>query len=86
MAWSGGPQTLLCFVFLIGAAGALTAGPWQAVVPELVPKEHMPPAVALNSMGVNVSRALGSALGGVQERIRQLSLEEPLVTHLNSAV
>jgi predicted MFS family arabinose efflux permease len=43
----------------------LTAAPWQAVVPELVPREHLAPAVALNSLGVNVSRALGSALGGL---------------------
>jgi MFS family permease len=67
LVWRGlvGPQTLLCFVFIIGVAGALTAAPWQAVVPELVPKEHLAPAVALNSLGVNVSRAVGSALGGV---------------------
>jgi predicted MFS family arabinose efflux permease len=67
LVWRGlvGPQMLLFFVFVIGAAGALTAAPWQAVVPELVPKEHLAPAVALNSLGVNVSRALGSALGGL---------------------
>jgi MFS family permease len=67
LVWRGlvGPQMLLFFVFIIGAVGALTAAPWQAVVPELVPKEHLAPAVALNSLGVNVSRAVGSALGGV---------------------
>jgi MFS family permease len=67
LVWRGsvGPQMLLFFVFIIGAAGALTAAPWQALVPELVPKEHLAPAVALNSLGVNVSRALGSALGGL---------------------
>ena len=53
LVWRGlvGPQTLLLFVFVIGAVGALTAAPWQAVVPELVPKEHLAPAVALNSLG-----------------------------------
>lgn len=67
MVWRDlvGPHTLLLFVFIIGAVGALTAAPWQAVVPDLVPKEHLAPAVALNSLGVNVSRAVGSALGGV---------------------
>jgi len=60
-----GPSSLLLFVFIIGAAGALTAAPWQAVVPELVPANELAPAVALNSLGVNVSRAVGSALGGV---------------------
>src|SRR5947209_11536650 len=33
------PGNLLLFTFLIGAAGALTAPAWQAVVPQLVPRE-----------------------------------------------
>jgi predicted MFS family arabinose efflux permease len=67
LVWRGlvGPQALLVFVFIIGLAGALTAPPWQAVVPDLVPKEHLAAALALNSAGINVSRALGSALSGV---------------------
>src|ERR1700728_3101582 len=59
------PGTLLLFTFLIGAAGALTVPAWQAVVPQLVPKRDLPPAIAANSVGVNISRALGPALGGV---------------------
>ena len=58
------PGNLLVFTFLIGAAGALTVPAWQAVVPLLVPKEDLPPAIAANSVGVNISRALGPALGG----------------------
>jgi MFS family permease len=58
------PGNLLLFTFLIGAAGALTIPAWQAVVPQLVPKETLPPAIAANSVGVNISRALGPALGG----------------------
>jgi MFS family permease len=58
------PNNLLLFTFLIGAAGALTVPAWQAVVPQLVPKEDLTAAVAANSVGVNVSRALGPALGG----------------------
>ena len=57
--------TLLCFVFLIEAGNALTAAPWQAVVPLLVPRSELPSAVTLNSVGVNVSRAIGPALGGI---------------------
>ena len=38
---------------------------WQAVVPQLVPRSDLPPAIAANSVGVNISRALGPALGGV---------------------
>ena len=59
------PGNLLLFTFLIGAAGALTVPAWQAVVPQLVPKKDLPAAIAANSAGVNVSRALGPALGGV---------------------
>jgi len=59
------PGNLLLFTFLIGAAGALTVPAWQAVVPQLVPKDDLPPAIAANSVGVNISRALGPALGGM---------------------
>jgi MFS family permease len=59
------PGNLLLFTFLIGAGGALTAPAWQAIVPQLVPKQDLHPAVSANSVGVNVSRAVGPALGGV---------------------
>jgi MFS family permease len=59
------PGNLLLFTFLIGAAGALTIPAWQAVVPLLVPKDDLPAGIAANSVGVNISRALGPALGGV---------------------
>jgi predicted MFS family arabinose efflux permease len=38
---------------------------WAASVPELVPSEELPPAIALNSMGVNIARAIGPAIAGV---------------------
>jgi len=59
------PLSLLLFTFLTGVAGALTAPAWQAVVPQLVPRQDLNPAVAASSVGVNVSRAVGPALGGV---------------------
>jgi MFS family permease len=59
------PVFLLIFMFLIGAGGALTAPAWQAIVPQLVPTRDLPSAVAANSVGVNVSRAVGPALGGL---------------------
>jgi predicted MFS family arabinose efflux permease len=67
MVWFGlaTPGNLLLFTFLIGAAGALTIPAWQAVVPQLVPRDELPMAIAANSAGVNVSRALGPALSGV---------------------
>jgi MFS family permease len=58
------PATLLLFVFLIEAGGAVTAPAWQSVVPQLVPQNDLPAAVSMNSVGVNISRTLGPALGG----------------------
>jgi MFS family permease len=59
------PGNLLLFTFLIGVGGALTAPAWQSIVPRLVPKQDLHPAVAANSVGINISRAVGPALGGV---------------------
>jgi len=56
------PANLLVFTF---AAGAMTVPAWQAVVTYLVPKDDLPPAIAVNSVGVNISRAIGPALGGL---------------------
>jgi MFS family permease len=58
------PVTLLLFMFLEGALGALSAPAYQAIVPQLVPRQELTPAVALNSVGINISRAIGPALGG----------------------
>jgi MFS family permease len=58
------PVNLLVSTFVIGAAGALTIPAWQAIVPQLVPRRDLSPAIAANSVGVNISRALGPALGG----------------------
>jgi MFS family permease len=59
------PGNLLLSTFLIGASGALVVPAWQAVVTQLVPKEDLTSAITANSVGVNLSRALGPALGGV---------------------
>jgi predicted MFS family arabinose efflux permease len=59
------PLLLLMFIFLAGCGAALTAPAWQAVVPRLVPKHDLQAAIALNSVGINISRAIGPALGGL---------------------
>ncbi len=59
------PASLLIMTFLVSVGSAMTAAPWQAVVNQLVPKSDLPPAIALNSAGINVSRAVGPALGGI---------------------
>ena len=58
------PAILLVFTFLIGVFGAVTAPAWQAVTPQLVPREDLQTAIAANSVGFNISRAIGPALGG----------------------
>jgi predicted MFS family arabinose efflux permease len=59
------PWTLLLFTFAMGLGSALNSPSWQASVSELVGPERLPAAVALNSVGFNVARALGPALGGL---------------------
>ncbi len=59
------PPILLLFTFLLGAGAAFTAPAWQAVVPQLVPRQDLTAAIASNGVGVNISRAIGPALGGV---------------------
>jgi MFS family permease len=56
---------LLLFTFLNGLVGALQAPAWQAVVPQLVPAQSLQGAIAANSVGINISRAVGPALGGM---------------------
>ena len=59
------PWLLLGITFALGVGASLNAPPWQAIVPELVPPADLAPAVALNSMGFNIARAAGPALGGL---------------------
>ncbi|AZO81927.1 MULTISPECIES: MFS transporter [unclassified Bosea (in: a-proteobacteria)] len=56
---------LVGLTFLGGVGAALMAPTWQAIVPELVGKADLKNAVALNSLGINISRAIGPALGGL---------------------
>ncbi|MDB5720013.1 MAG: transporter [Alphaproteobacteria bacterium] len=65
-AWSGlvTPWILLAFTFLLGCGTALNGPAWQASVGDMVPRPELAGAVALNSMGFNVARSVGPALGG----------------------
>lgn len=65
-AWWGliTPWLLLFFTFLIGCGTALNNPAWQASVGDMVPREDLPAAVALNSMGFNITRSVGPAVGG----------------------
>ncbi|WP_423068239.1 MFS transporter [Devosia sp. CN2-171] len=59
------PWLLLTFTFLIGCGTALNNPSWQASVGDLVPRSSVGSAVALNSIGFNLSRSLGPAIGGI---------------------
>ncbi|WP_350261824.1 MFS transporter [Pantoea sp. BJ2] len=59
------PMVLLIAAFLLSTGAAMSSPPFQAIVPDLVSKEELGPAIALNSLGINISRAIGPALGGL---------------------
>jgi predicted MFS family arabinose efflux permease len=60
-----GPTVLLLFIFLLGTLAALETPAWQAIVPLLVPTRALSSAVAVNSVGINISRVVGPAITGV---------------------
>lgn len=59
------PGLLLALTFALGCGAAMAMPAQAAIVPELVPPSMLAPAVALNSLGMNIARSLGPALGGV---------------------
>jgi MFS family permease len=58
-------EWLIGLTFVGGIGAALVAPAWQSIVPELVPRAELKGAVALNSLGINVARAIGPAAGGL---------------------
>lgn len=65
-AWQGllTPWLLLSLTFMIGCGTAMNSPAWQASVGDMVPRAALPSAVAYNSMGFNIARSVGPALGG----------------------
>jgi len=59
-----GAWELLALTFVIGAGTAVIFPAWAAVTPELISRDDLAQAIALNGVGFNVARALGPALGG----------------------
>jgi MFS family permease len=58
-------NVLLTANFILGIGGALCAPAWVSIAPLLVPRRDLGSAVAANTVGYNLSRAVGPALGGV---------------------
>lgn len=59
------PTVLLLLTFSLGLGAAMNAPAWQAIVPELVPRDELAAAISVNSVAFNIARALGPALGGL---------------------
>lgn len=59
------PWLLLLFTFLMGIGAVMNDPAWQAMTPDVVSPARHASAVALNSAGFNVARAVGPALGGI---------------------
>ncbi len=59
------PWALLGFTFMLNMGSAMNNPAWQAIVPELVPREMIPDSVSLNAASNNLARAVGPALGGL---------------------
>jgi MFS family permease len=58
------PWLLLGLTFALSAGDAVETPTWRAVLPELVSKEDLPAASALNGIEFNMARAIGPALAG----------------------
>jgi MFS family permease len=59
------PILLLVMTFALSTGQAFSGPAWQASVSQLVPRIDLPAAIALGSMGFNLARSLGPALGGL---------------------
>lgn len=56
---------LLLLTFAMGTGAAMAMPAQAAIVSELVPRPLLPSAIALNSVGMNIARFIGPALGGL---------------------
>ena len=55
---------MLVLALYNGVVGALRQSSWHSVIPYLVDRESLPPAVALGSVTFNLSRFIGPAIAG----------------------
>ena len=59
------PGLLVALTFAMGCGAAMAMPAQAAIVSELVPRPMLASAVALNSIGINIARSLGPAIGGL---------------------
>src|SRR5258705_12417840 len=56
--------SLLVLMFAIGCAAAVTTPAWQAIQPELVPREQLRSAASLGGVAIDAARAVGPPTAG----------------------
>lgn len=56
---------LLSLTALLAVGAALNSPAWAASVPQTVPRRSLAQALVLNSIGFNIARAIGPAIGGL---------------------
>jgi len=59
------PWLLLVLTFALSAGDAFEAPTWRALFPDLVQKDDLPAAAALNGIEFNLARAVGPGLAGL---------------------
>ncbi len=59
-----GEWSLLVFTLLLGINLAMIMPTWQAIIPEVVQRSELQGAVGLNTLGMNISRVIGSLIAG----------------------
>jgi MFS family permease len=59
------PWLLLALTFALSAGDAFETPTWRAILPELVSKDDLPAASALNGIEFNLARAVGPAVAGM---------------------
>ncbi len=67
LAWAGwaGPALVLWLVFVTGCCTALQSPSWNSTVVDAVPREELPQAITVVSIGYNLARAVGPTLAGL---------------------
>lgn len=67
LTWRGlvAPWSLLLLIFAISGLGSFNNPAWQASIRDILPRDMISRAVALNSTSINLARTAGPALGGV---------------------
>src|SRR5262249_34084180 len=59
------PWLLLALTFALSSGQAVESPSWRAVLPELVPKDDLAAAAALNGIEYNLASIVGPALAGL---------------------